>query len=555
MRLYSKSAVALGALLSAGLFAGAANAQALNCAELAEHDFGVADLVVTTAQPEPAGEESPVDHCLVRGHIDERIGVNGKPYAVSFELRLPDQWNGRFIHQFNGGNDGAVVPAFGPLLNGDPDDNALSRNYAVVSSDAGHDGSANPDAGLASGAMFGFDPEARADYGYGAVAKLNPVATALVETYYGEEIAFSYGVGGSNGGRHALVQATRLPDAFDGLLAAYPGFNLPRAAVQHAWDVQAFHAINGDIRTAFAPEDLQLVADAILDACDALDGLEDGIIADMHGCQAAFDISVLACEAESDGNCLSEMQIEALAKIHAGPANSAGEQLYSEWAWDRGLASGDWRFWKLESPIPPWDNLPLIAVMGSSSLATIFSNPPFEVDGDPASLQQFLLDYDFDDDAPRIDATDDVFAESPMEFMTPTDSDDPEMAGFRDAGGKMIVYHGISDPVFSVLDTINWYEMLDANNGGSAGEFVRLYTVPGMGHGPGSPAADKFDAFTALVEWVENGTAPQHLVATATPDNQYVPELIGVTRKLCPYPQVARYTGGAEDSHESFTCE
>lgn len=549
-----RNSVALGAMLLAASWAGAAQAQALDCADLAAHDFGMEGLVVTEAMPEAVGENAPVAHCLVRGHVGERTGIDGNTYKVSFELRLPDDWNGRFVHQFNGGNDGAVVPAMGGLLNADPADGALARGYAVVSSDAGHDGAAQAEAGLAAGARFGFDPEARSDYGYGAVMKLNPVATGMVEAYYGDEIAYSYGVGGSNGGRHAMVQATRSPEAFDGILAGYPGFNLPRAAVQHAWDVQSFKAVNGDIRTAFTPEEMKLVSTAILDACDSLDGLADGIIADSPACQSAFDISALTCEAEGAENCLSAAQVEALRRVHAGPTNSAGEALYSNWAWDRGLETGDWRFWKLESPIPPWDNLPLIATMGASSLAMVFSNPPVDVGGDPASLEQFLLDYDFDTDA-TVDATDATFAEAPMEFMTPTDIDNPELADFRDAGGKMIVFHGISDPVFSVMDTINWYEKLDANNGNAAEDFAMLYTVPGMGHGPGSPATDKFDAFNALVDWVENGVAPSHLVATATPDNQYVPELIGVTRKLCPHPLIARYTGGDEGSHESFTCE
>lgn len=549
-----RSSIALGAMLLAASWAGAAQAQALDCADIATHDFGAADLAVAEATATPVGEDAPVAHCLVRGHVGERIGADGNTYKVSFELRLPDDWNGRFVHQFNGGNDGAVVPAMGNLLNADPADSALARGYAVVSSDAGHDGSVHPEAGLAGGAAFGLDPEARSDYGYGAVMKLNPVATNMVEAYYGDEIAFSYGVGGSNGGRHAMVQATRSPEAFDGILAAYPGFNLPRAAIQHAWDIQSFKAVNGDVRTAFTPQDMKLVSNAILGACDGLDGLEDGIIADSPACQSAFDISTLTCGTGDTNACLSAEQVEALRRIHAGPTNSAGEALYSNWAWDRGLESGDWRFWKLESPIPPWNNMPLIATMGASSLAMIFSNPPVEVGGDPASLEQFLLDYDFDTDA-TVTASDATFTESPVEFMTPTDMDNPELAAFRDAGGKMIVFHGNSDPVFSVMDTINWYEKLDANNGGMAEDFVTLYTVPGMGHGSGSPATDKFDAFDALVDWVENGTTPTHLVATATPDNQYVPELIGVTRKLCPYPAIARYTGNDEASHESFTCQ
>lgn len=549
-----QSSVALGAMLLAATWAGSAQAQMLDCADVVAHDFGSDDLVIAEATATPVGENAPAAHCLVRGHVGERTGADGNIYRVSFELRLPDDWNGRFVHQFNGGNDGSVVPAMGNLLNADPTESALARGYAVVSSDAGHDGSAHPEAGLAGGATFGLDPEARSDYGYGAVMKLNPVATNMVEAYYGKEIAYSYGVGGSNGGRHAMVQATRSPEAFDGILAAYPGFNLPRAAIQHAWDIQSFKAVNGDVRTAFSAEDMQLVSSAILDACDGLDGLEDGIVADSPACQSAFDISTLTCQGNATEACLSPAQVEALTRVHAGPTNSAGQELYSNWAWDRGLESGDWRFWKLESPIPPWDNMPLIATMGASSLAQIFSNPPVAVEGSPSALEQFLLDYDFDTDA-TVEATDTTFTESPMDFMTPTDIENPELAEFRDAGGKMIVFHGMSDPVFSALDTVNWYEKLDANNGDQAEDFALLYTVPGMGHGSGSPATDKFDAFDALVNWVENGTAPSHLVATATPDNEYVPELVGVTRKLCPYPLVARYTGSDEASHESFTCE
>lgn len=554
MRLKWKYAAGLGALLTATAWAGTAQAAVLTCADITAHDFAFEGLVVMSATAEAVGENSPVPHCLVQGHVGERTGIDGNTYKISFELRLPDDWNGRFVHQFNGGNDGTVVPATGNLLNGDPSDTALARGYAVVSSDAGHDGAAHPEAGLAGGAVFGFDPEARSDYGYGAVMKLNPAAVKLVEDYYGQAIAYSYGVGGSNGGRHAMVQATRSPDAFDGILAGFPGFNLPRAAVQHAWDIQSFHAINGDVRKAFAPEDLQLVGEAVIAACDGLDGLEDGIIADSPACQTVFDITSLTCAAGATNLCLSPAQIEALQRIHAGPTNSKGEALYSNWAWDRGIATGDWRFWKLESPIPPWDHLPLIATMGASSLAMIFSNPPNEVAGDPNSLLQFLLDYDFDTDV-TVSAADATFTESPVAFMTPTDVDSPKLAEFRGAGGKLIVFHGISDPVFSVMDTINWYEKLDANNGGNAEDFARLYTVPGMGHGSGSPATDKFDAFSALVDWVENGNQPGALVAEVTPDNEYIPDMIGITRKLCPYPQIARYAGGDEANHESFTCE
>lgn len=234
-------------------------------------------------------------------------------------MRLPDDWNGRFVHQFNGGNDGKVLAATGPLLGGNKADNALSRGYAVVSSDAGHDEATFPDKGLAGSAAFGFDPVARQDYGYSAVAKLNPLAMRLVEQYYGQKIAFRYGIGGSNGGRHALMAATRLPDQFDGLLVGYPGFNLPKAALQHAWDVQSWAKVDQDIAKAFSPADMALLAKGILSACDALDGRVDGVVGNADACQSRFNLASLACKAEKQPDCLSQDQIAALRASHAGP--------------------------------------------------------------------------------------------------------------------------------------------------------------------------------------------------------------------------------------------
>ena len=145
---------------------------------------------------------------------------------------------------------------------------------------------------------------------------------------------------------------------------------------------------------------------------------------------------------------------------------------------------------------------------------------------------------------------------SHSEVMTPPGSDNPELAEFRDAGGKMIVFHGVSDPVFSVNDTADWYSKLDANNGGNAGEFAKFYPVPGMTHCSGGPAVEGFDMFAELVAWVENGTEPQAVTATARASNRDLPEtMAGISRPLCPAPQVARYTGSDPASADSFTCE
>ncbi len=527
----------------------------MQCEGLTPEALGLSGVSFTEVAAVPAGDDNPAAQCRIRAVTAERKGTDGRDYALRFELALPDVWNGDYVHQFNGGNDGEVKPATGGMGAGTGEETPLARGFAVVSSDAGHDGKAVADAGLAGGARFGFDFEARQMYGYKTVALLDPLARQIVEAYYDNEIGHSYGIGCSNGGRHAMVAASRMPQSFDGLLIGAPGFNLPKAALQHAVDVQALTAVTGDLATAFSAADLQTVADGILQACDALDGIADGLVMDTAACQASFDSAALQCAEGQNSACLSPEQVTALNTIHAGTPED-GAPFYSDFPWDPGIAGGGWRFWKLESPIPPWEKKPIIAVMGAASLAQIFTTPPTEVAGDPAALEQFLKDFDLTARADEIFATSDAFPESAMEVMTPPGSDNPELAAFRDAGGKMMVFHGVSDPVFSVNDTADWYAKLDANNGGKAAEFARFYPVPGMTHCSGGPAVEGFDMFSVLVAWVENGTAPQAVTATARASNRDLPEaMAGISRPLCPAPQVARYTGGDAGMAESFTCE
>jgi len=527
-------------------------AEPVSCEQISE--LAPAGMVISQAQAMPASDEIPVAHCQVRGQIDQRTGSDGNPYAISFELNLPDEWSGRFVHQFNGGNDGSVVPALGRMGVMPPNDSALARGFAVVSSDAGHDGSAHPEAGLAGSNRFGLEFESRRDYGYDAVATLHPVVMTLTESYYQSPIEYTYGLGSSNGGRHAMIAAERMPQQFDGLIAGYPGFNLPRAAVQHAWDVQNFRSVSDTLQQAFSREELALVADYVTAACDRHDSLQDGIIFDVKACQASFDPEIMSCDTGMSDDCLPAEKVTALSNILAGPQNSAGEQLYSEWAWDTGLASGGWRAWKLQSGIPPWDGQPIIAIMGAGSLAQVFTTPPTPLEGNSESLEQYLLDFDFDEDAPKIDATSLEYPESAMELMTPPNADNPTLNGLENAGGKLLVFHGVSDPVFSFLDTSNWYEQLLINNP-DATEFVKLYAVPGMPHGPGGVAPDQFDPLTALVNWVENEQAPGTITASVRAENQEAPEALhGVTRKLCQWPAVSRYIGPDPDSADSFAC-
>ena len=496
-------------------------------------------------------------HCVLRGAVNERTGTDGKPYAIGFEMRLPDGWNGRYFDQVNGGNDGAVVPAYGNLQGNQPD-NALARGYAVLSSDSGHDGQANRDAGLIGGNLFGFDSQARLDYGYAANVTLTPIAKQIIQAFYGRRPEYSYMVGCSNGGRHALVGATRLAKEFDGFLAGAPGYNLPMVSLQHAWDAQSFDLAGGDIRRALSRENMQRVADEVVKQCDALDGAADGIVGAIAACQKAFDPKKLRCEADGVQACLSEPQVTALVRAFGGVKDRSGKALYSSWPFDAGLGANDWRSWKLESPIPGFEGLPLIATLGAGSLAQIFTTPPVRVAGTPADLLAYLRGFDFDRDAPKILATTREYPVSAMDFMAPTDWRQPKLAELKAEGGKLIVYHGASDGAFSLQATIDWFDKLRANNRGDVGALARFYPVPGMTHCGGGPSTDRFDLFTPLVDWVEHGKAPTAVTASARADNRERPQGWSPTRSrpLCDWPKVARYRGtGDLESAESFRCE
>ncbi len=540
---------------SAALMGFAAPAVAADgvCSTATFEKLAAPGLVVESAALQPAGDGLP-EHCIVRGRVDDRTGSDGKAYAIRFELRLPSDWSGRFLHQGNGGADGEVKPALGDVAGGAP---ALARGFAVLSSDSGHSGAdpANAPLGLAAGVAFGLDPQARRDYGYAADQRLAPLARALIAAQYGRKPDFSYYGGCSNGGRHAMVAASRMPEAYDGFLAGNPGFDLPRAALQHAWDAQAFVKADPDIRKSITAADAALVSRRITAACDKLDGIEDGITANLAACQKAFAFDSLACADGATADCLPRAKVEALKMSFAGPHNSKGEALYADWPVDGGVGTGNWRLWKVESPIPPWHNYPIIATMGAASLQYVFTTPPTAVAGSNEALMQGLLGFDFDKDAPKIFAKTDAYPDSAMAFMTPPDVDDPKLAGFRDKGRKMIVYHGQADPVFSIDDTIRWWEKLDANLGGKATESVRLFAVPGMTHCDGGVALDKFDALAALTDWVEKGKAPDTIVASVNPANRdtaaWSPSR---TRPLCPWPQYARYQGGDPETAASFAC-
>ena len=528
------------------------------CAGLASR-FTFPGLRITGAALAPAGtfkqdavvESSPA-HCVVTGRVNERRSpVDGADYAIGFEMRLPLAWNGRFFHQVNGGIDGVVQPAIGRLLGGAPRDSALNRGYAVISSDAGHDGKQNP--------WFGLDPQARLDYGYNAVATLTPMAKAMIRTAYGKPPDRSYIAGCSNGGRHAMVAAARFPDQYDGFLAGNPGFNLPKAALAQMAGAQQYAKVSRigagglpDITTAVAPAEFGLLSRQILARCDALDGIVDGIVADTTACQAAFrlDRDVPVCTGERNGECLSAAQLAVIADVMRGPHNRKGEPIYSSFPFDPGIAGGNWAFWEFTA-----------AQRLDPGAALIFLTPPSSrAEFIATGGLRFALNLDLDRDTPKIRATTPQYPESSMSFMTPPSA--ARMDGLRANGGKLLVFHGTADAVFSVADTAAWYQALGAVHAGRQGDFARFFPVPGMNHCSGGPAVDQFDAFDSLVQWVERGKAPERIIARsrgagANVVNKEVPSdwSAARSRPLCPFPTVARHDGkGDPESADSFNC-
>ena len=574
------------------------HAQPVSCGDLAAYSLSPAflrDVEITSAVLNPA-TSALREHCQVQGTLEGgRLGFGPSPgdatkaernqvYAIRWMLRLPSDWNGRFYFSGGGGTNGNVGDALGGT--------ALAKGYAVVSQDSGHNNAVNVSAEVGT-ATFGYDPQARVNFGYRSYDLVTRLAKALIKIYYGEKPEFSYYVGCSEGGREGLVMSQRFPQHFDGIVAGNPGMDLSKSSLAEAHSVQQFAAAAakqgfytstppGNIpwaNKALTDANLVTVANAILSSCDELDGLTDGMVNNFEACR--FDPAVLGPAGSGE---LNEAQVTALQNVFAGPMNSRGKPLYSSWYWDPGIAATvsfiSWRNWKMGAysptlPAPPFPPVTYNTAaaqsigLGGASVPFIFRTPPdfptaggVSVSGNasaPDALMPFILSYSFDTDAPRIYATHGLYTESAASFMY---SSSTNYGRFKARRGKLIVYTGGADPVFSAQYHVDWYKRLTRENHGfkATQKFARLYYVPGMQHCGGGIATDRFDAFSALVNWVEKGEAPDRIVASVDPANSALDDLATPvsperTRPLCPYPRIARYNGaGSIDRAENFSC-
>ena len=500
------------------------------------------------------GDKAIPAHCLVKGRMHERKGSDGRDYAIGFEMRLPVAWNGRFYYQGNGGLDGSVQPALG-ALGGGPLTGALMQGFAVISSDAGHSGPQT--------AVFGLEPQARLDYGYQAVQKLTPMAKQLIAGAYGKGPDRSYIGGCSNGGRHTMVAASRLGDQYDGYLVGAPGYRLPYAALAQIWGAQQWTPLatpgatvknplnpNGtlpDLGSAFTPQERQTVANAIANTCDALDGAKDGMVQATQACQAAFNVKtdVLTCTGARNGSCLTPAQKDVIARVFDGAHTATGQRIYASFPYDTGVVGANWGTWKFVDSL----------IRDPLAISTIFSVPPSPLKPSEENVTQRLTLFS---------ATNDTYRESGWALMTPPGESQPDnLAALRNRGAKMVLYHGVSDAIFSADDTRQWVERLGKAGVNPSSDFARYFPVPGMNHCSMGTAADQFDLLTPLVQWVEQGVAPQAVVASvrgagnAAEVNTELPANWSPkrTRPLCAYPTVATYKGnGSIEDAANFSC-
>ena len=507
------------ALLGTTTLAGPALAQSDNaCAALAGIDLRSVEIRTAGAQdsgtlpPDPmsamtGGSPRPVEvgaHCLVEGKIEDRTGADGNQYGIRFQLRMPEDWNGRFLFQGGGGTDGFIAPAIGAIPStGSTATPALARGYAVVSMDGGH-AEMNLD--------FTADQQARLDLAYASIGKVTGTAKALIDAYYDAAPDQSYFMGCSNGGREAMMAAERFPLEFDGVVAGNPGFHLSQAAVGSVWDVEQFRPLaqDGKLYTAMTQEDLDTVSAEVVSQCDALDGLEDGIVAAYGQCD--FDPQALRGQLDDD-------KLDALLAVMGGAMDDQGNQVYTGWPWDPGINAPGWRAWKLGTEERP----AMHQTLSVPSTGAVFMTPPQEVPADP----------DFGDLARAVADVGGYF-----------DADETFLTTYAARGGKMVIFQGAADPIFSARDITRWYDEASRDTGD---DFARLFVVPGMTHCGGGPAFEDFDPLTLLENWQESGEAPEQMPASA-------PSMPGREMPVCAYPATAEYTGGDAASIDSFAC-
>jgi Tannase and feruloyl esterase len=476
-------------------------------------NFKSKEMVEIKAVNMPATASAPA-HCRVTGLLSPEI---------AFEVSLPAKWNGRFYMIGNGGHAGEALDDAGRVAQRNT---ALGLGFAFAQTNTGHDARKEP------GATFVLsNPQKAIDYAYRAVHLTAITAKDITKDYYGKPIAHAYWNACSNGGRQGLIEAQRFPEDFDGVVANAPWADQTGFSIGAMWNQKAL------TEAPVTPAKLALVADKVMGKCDAIDGLKDGLIDDPRKCKFDPARDVPACSAGTDSaDCLTAAQAAAIAKIYSGPVSNGkpffpgympGSEAVMSGLFGGGTGSGWMNVIVASQP----DGKPADFNLAENTMRYLVHKPP-KADYD-------FKTFNFDRDIHLVD-----------DWSKLADAKNPDLSNFRKRGGKLLMTYGWADSILQPMMGVNYYEQAVAKNGPSTSEFFRLFMVPGMAHCGGGIGPDRHDPMTAMINWVEKGQAPASMVASRVVNNQVVR-----TRPLCPYPQVARYSGqGSIDDAANFRC-
>jgi feruloyl esterase len=458
-----------------------------------------------TTAPSRSSIELPA-HCRVK------IAIKG---SIKVEVWLPaDHWNGRFEGVGNGGTAGFI--SYTAMAA------ALHRGYAVAGTDTGH---VNRLPNLSFDATWAQDrPDLVDDWAYLAIHLMTTTSQTVVKAFYSAPPSHSYFVGCSRGGAQALMEAQRFPDDYDGIIAGDPANDSTGLYTgSHLWYAVATLK---DPESYIPAERVHVLADAVNRQCDELDGVKDGILNDPRKCKV--DLNPITCKQDQPKDeCLTSKQVQAVQAIWNGVRDTSGKLVFP------GLVPGGeagpmgWAQWIT-------GHAPRSALHYQAAdqffKYIVYNNPDY----DPFS---FNFGSDWDSERNKLHAK--------------LDAVDPDLRPFFKKGGKLILYHGWSDPDISPLNTIHYYTEVQSTVGAHAADSVRLFMVPGMQHCENGPGATHFDAVTSLQEWRESGMAPSQMLAFHLDGTA-----VDLTRPLCPYPQVAVFSGkGSPSNALNFACK
>ena len=477
------------------LVAGQSNANEA-CADLAS--FTLQDVRIKTTEQVDAG----TPHCKVAGVIEKEI---------NFELLLPNDWNGRFMM----GGGGAYVGSIqNQALAYGAGPGALERGYATVGTDTGHVSS------MVDGSWALNNVERQENFGHRAVHLTAVTAKAIIERYYARAPEYSYFVGCSRGGGQAMMETQRYPEDFDGLVAGAPAYDWTGFRAGQIRTLQTMLPDGGTKGPVLTRANLELLGTTIIATCDARDGVADGILTDPRDCPFEPD-DLPKCEGHAGADCVTRRQLAAIKAIYDAPTID-GRRIFAGFPYGGEHHPRGWEAWMVGLT-------PSFAFAIDFYQNFVFRDPHWD-----------YTQYDF------ANWRQDVAKVSAMLDATSTD-----LSEFKKRDGRIIFWTGWSDHLITALGTVDYYEELTAADP-DADEYSRLYMLPGMFHCAGGPAPDRADWLEAIRAWVEDGKAPERLVALQLDESGGVSR----TRPICPYPQIASYRGeGDPDDEASFACK